>query len=215
MATASQELSPDDLLTAVAAVQGALRPVINRDWSVAAGTLDWDCRQTIDHMVSGSVFYSGQVSNLATARLPVIRRGDAESSVEELVATVGNVGHILASVLRAAPRDGRFFHPAGMADVSGYVGMACVEAMVHTFDITQGLGVEFQPPGELCDRMLGRLFPWIEDTGPDPWATLCWTTGRISLPGRDDVEPDWYWQCAPLAEWDGTVKKRLPPPSGR
>ena len=99
-----------------------------------------------------------------------------------------------------------------MADVSGYVGMACVEALVHTFDITQGLGVEFQPPGDLCGRVLKRLFPWTEEAGPDPWATLCWTTGRISLPGRDDVGADWYWQCAPLAEWDGTVRKRTAPP---
>ena len=102
-----------------------------------------------------------------------------------------------------------------MADVSGYVGMACVEILAHTFDISQGLGVDFQPSQELCDRVLRRLFPWIENTGPDTWATLCWATGRQSLAGREAVEADWYWQCAPLDEWDGTVKKRTPPPASR
>lgn len=215
MATSTRELSSDDLLTGVAANQAALAPALDRDWSMLAGGLEWTCRRTLDHLVDGSVFYSGQVSNLANVRRPRIRNGDPDASVADLLTTVDTVGHILSAVLRSAPAAGRFFHPAGMADISGYAGMACVELLAHTYDISQGLGIDFQPPQELCDRILRRLFPWIEETGPDTWATLCWATGRLSIDGREDVESDWYWQCAPLSEWDGTVKKRMPPPATR
>ena len=215
MATLAQALTPDDLLVAVAVNQAALTPVVDHDWSVLAGTLEWDCRKTLDHLIDGSIFYSGQVSNLATTRRPRIRAGDPKALITDLLPTVDTVGHILASVLRSAPSDGRFFHPAGMADTSGYVGMACVELLAHTFDISRGLGVAFQPPQELCDRILRRLFPWIKDTAPDTWATLCWATGRLPLAGREEVEPDWYWQCAPLEEWDGKVRKRTPSPEPR
>ena len=151
MATLPRELSPDDLLTAVAANQSALAHALDRDWTALAGTLEWDCRKTLDHLVDGSIFYSAQVSNLATARRPRIRGGDPDASVADLLTTVDTVGHILASVLRSAPSDGRFFHPAGMADISGYVGMACVELLAHTFDPGTNVGTDQGAVGFISD----------------------------------------------------------------
>ena len=215
MAIQTSELGADDVLAAFAASQEALGAARDGDWSALAGSLEWSCRTTLDHMITGTVFYSGQVANEAPARRPAIRKADADASVDDLIVTQDSVGHIFASVLRAAPAGMRAFHPAGMADVSGYAAMSCVEILVHTFDIAQGLGIAFNPPVELCERVGRRLFPWIDDMSPDAWATLLWATGRRSIEGRDDVAADWYWQCAPLSEWDGTVRKRTPPPAGR
>jgi hypothetical protein len=55
-----------------------------------------------------------------------------------------------------------------------------------------------------CRATVERIFPWA-DAGPDPWATLLWCNGRVQLPGRARVGPDWAWWAAPLSEWDGTV----------
>ncbi len=67
---------------------------------------------------------------------------------------------MLTEVARAAPPGTRAFHPAGMADVSGWIGMGCAEILVHTGDIARGLGLPYRPPDELCSRVRARLFPW-------------------------------------------------------
>jgi hypothetical protein len=61
---------------------------------------------------------------------------------------------------------------------------------------------------------VARIFPWAPAEG-DPWAALRWAAGRAALPDRERLGPDWYWHCAPLAEWDGTIKKRTTPPAWR
>ena len=210
----AQELGPEDVLVAAAISQQVLGTVLDEDWTKLAGTLEWTCQRTLDHLIDGTVFYSGQVANQAHKRLPPIRRGDPNATIEDLLTTVDTVAHIFAATLQSASTEGRFFHPAGMADRSGYAAMSCVELLVHSSDISAGLGVPFAPPSELCERVIRRLFPWIDDVGPDACATMRWTTGRLEIPGRDAVVADWYWQCAPLSEWDGTIKKRPTPSPG-
>jgi hypothetical protein len=98
-----------------------------------------------------------------------------------------------------------------MADASGFLGMGCVEIVIHTDDIARGFGLPFHPPDDLTDRIVRRLFPWAP-TDREVWASLRWACGRAALPDRARLAPDWYWHCAPLAEWDGTIKKRSAPP---
>jgi hypothetical protein len=47
-----------------------------------------------------------------------------------------------------------------MADASGFAALACDEMLLHTSDITASLGVGFDPPRQVCARVLARLFPW-------------------------------------------------------
>lgn len=63
--------------------------------------------------------------------------------------------------------------------------MGCVEALVHGYDIAQGLGLGLDPPRHLCRRVLARLFPQAaaELTDADPWEALQWATGAPSFPG--------------------------------
>jgi hypothetical protein len=56
------------------------------------------------------------------------------------------------------------------------------------------------------ERVLARLFPWAPAAG-DAWQALHWANGRAPLPDHERLGPDWSWQCAPLAERDGTTKK--------
>jgi hypothetical protein len=208
---AGATLEPEDVLAAAAICQAALGPALHLDWSVAAGDLEWDCRRTLDHIVDSLFLYSAYLASRATGRLAPPRNGDPLASPAQLLETVGIAAAILTEVARAAPEGMRAFHPAGMADVSGWLGMACEEVLLHTDDIANGLGLDFRPPDDLSARIVARIFPWAPSDG-DPWAVLRWAAGRAALPNRERLGPDWYWHCAPLSEWDGTIKKRTAPP---
>jgi len=76
-----------------------------------------------------------------------------------------------------------------------------VETLVHTHDVASGLGLEWAPPADLCERALARLFP-DAPPGGDRWQTLLWATGRAALPDRPRRET---WR------WDGTPVRDRPP----
>ena len=208
------ELAPEDLLTAARVCQETLQPGLDRDWSVKAGDLEWDCRRTLDHIVDTLVLYAAYLASRGTERLSPPRNGDPSASPAQLLATVAAAAAVLAEVARAAPPGRRAFHPAGMADVSGWIGMGCEEILLHTDDIARGLRLPCRPPDELCSRVRARLFPWAP-ADVDPWDSLGWAAGRAALPDRERLGPDWYWHCPPLSEWDGTIKKRTAPPAWR
>jgi uncharacterized protein (TIGR03083 family) len=207
-------VDPDDVRLAAAVVREALAPALDFDWSVAAGDLAWDCRRTLDHVADSHLFYAAHLATRARGRLVPPRDGDPARSPAELLVVLEATAAVLAAVARATPSDARGFHGAGMADAEGFVAMGCAETLIHADDIARGLGVSFTPPADLAARVVRRLFPWAPTTG-DPWQTLRWSCGRAALPGRDRLGPDWYWHCAPLAEWDGTVRKRTAPPMWR
>ena len=205
-------MTPDDLRTSAALCREALSPGLDQDWSVAAGDLTWDCRQTLDHISNALGFYATHLATRSRERRVPVRDGDPARSPAELLTVVETSAAILAEVAWAAPAGTRAFHPAGMADAEGFVAMGCEEMLIHTDDIAQGLGLAFRPPDDLARRLVRRLFPWAP-TDPNPWAGVRWASGRAALPDRERLNADWYWHCAPLAEWDGTVKRRTAPPS--
>jgi hypothetical protein len=205
-------MNPDDLHVAAEACQTTLQPALDRDWSVRAGDLEWDCRRTLDHIVDSLFLYATYLASRATDRLSPPRNGDPTATPRQLLRTVGASAAVLAEVARAAPEGTRAFHPAGMADVSGWIALGCEEILLHGDDIAQGLSVPFRPPDDLSARIVARIFPWAPREG-DPWAALRWAAGRAALPDRERLGPDWYWHVAPLAEWDGTMKKRTAPPA--
>jgi hypothetical protein len=63
--------------------------------------------------------------------------------------------------------------------------MGVTETLVHVYDLAQGLGVAWDPPADLCTRVLARLFPDVPADAADPWSVLRWATGRGDLPGQD------------------------------
>ena len=204
---AESELAPDDLLLAARVCREALTPGLGRDWGVPAGDLEWDCRRTLDHIVDALCLYIAYFASRATGRLQPPRNGNPDATPEALVEQVDAAATVLAELTRA-------FHPAGLADVSGWIGLGCEEILLHTDDIAQGLRLPFRPPDELAARVLTRLFPWAPADG-DPWAALRWAAGRAALPDRARLGPDWYWHCAPLTEWNGEIARRTAPPAWR
>jgi hypothetical protein len=83
----------------------------------------------------------------------------------------------------------------GLADPEGFAAMGVVEVLVHAYDVARGLDLSFDPPADLCDRVLARLFP-DAPTDTERWPTLLWATGRGALPGRP-VLGRWRWYAEP------------------
>lgn len=193
---------------------GGERIDLGADWSVPAGDLDWDCRRTMDHVADALLLYAAHLATRARERLRPLRNGDPDARPEEAFEAVTSAAALLVEVVASAPREVRAFHPAGMADRSGFIAMGCDEILVHTADVAAGLGVPFEPPPALAEHVLRRLFPWAPDD-VDPWEGLLWANGRLELPGHGRLGPDWYWYPAPLDEWDGTVTRRTSPPAWR
>lgn len=183
----------DQVTEAVAGAVALLRTVAGRDWDgVAAGRLEWSCRKTAEHIADDLISYAGQLAGRATtAYVPfgiVMDDGTDNAGVLDVIETTGA---LLTAAVRTAPREARAFHPYPFrsANREGFAAMGVTEVLLHTHDIAQGLGVDYEPPAELCADVLGRIFPQVRP-GEAPWPTLLWATGRGELPGR-----------APLTEW--------------
>lgn len=180
---------------AVAECVGLLGAVTDRDWEgVRAGRLEWDCRETAVHIAENLIAYAGQLAG---------REQDAytpfELSLEEGAGNAGalrvisTMGALFAAAIRTAPREVRAFHPYPFrsANREGFAAMGVTEVLLHTHDVSEGLGLSYDPAPELCDFVLTRIFPHVQP-GPTPWSTLLWATGRGELPGRAPVT-HWRW----------------------
>ncbi len=196
-------ITPDDLRLAAAAVRASFDPHAQADWTVQAGDLEWSCLETLTHTASALVYYAVNLA-MRTSGEPISGgRADPTIEPEFLLQALEGRAVVVASLASAASPEVRAAHPNGMADASGFVAMGCDEILVHAGDIARGLHIAFDPPGDLCARVLARLFPWAP-IGSDAWATLRWANGRAPLGERPRLGPDWTWHCAPLEEWDGT-----------
>ena len=194
----NETVSPEDVRAAAAVCREALSDVMDLDWSGRAGELDWSCRQTLEHIPNAQIFYASHLALAAKEMLPRARGGEDQLTVAELLLSVEVNAAVLEHVLRAAPASARAYHPAGMADPSGFAAMGCDEILIHTADIAAGFEIDFKPPVDLCGRVLARLFPWAPiDVGH--WESLLWANGRIALVGVGGQDQNWRWHCAPLS----------------
>jgi hypothetical protein len=210
-------MQPDDLPTAASLCRDTLTPWLDRDWEVPAGDLEWSCRRTLNHIVDTQLFLAGNAARRSTARVMPIRSDDPDADLAALPEAVVTAATILERVAAGMGPDERGFHPAGQLDAEGFRAQGCAEVLQHTYDIATGLGEAFRAPEGLVARIVARLFPWAPDAGehPDRWEALLWSCGRIALPTRERLAPDWWIQAAPLEEWDGQRKVRTVPPSWR
>jgi uncharacterized protein (TIGR03083 family) len=193
-------VTADDVEVATECVVEALRPAVDADWAVPAGTIEWSCRKTAEHIGQAALHWASQLA--VGARTQYVRwsaQAQPLAPPAGVLDFVDAAGRILALVVRASPPDTRAFHPWGIGDPEGFAGMACVELLVHGEDLAQGLNCSLQPPAELCDRVLTRLFPHEPRLADDPWLELRRLTGRAA-----QAPQSWKWRPTPLDEpWDG------------
>lgn len=182
-----------DVEQAVAEMVRVLTPYESADWNVRAGTLDWTCWETAAHVAHDLLAYAGQLAAGAErAYLPfdlVVRQG---ASPRDLLRIVTGSGRLLSTVVATSEPTARAWH-WGPTDPSGFAALGVTETLMHTYDITQGLGIGWKPPEPLCEAVLARLFP--DAPSGDPVQVLLWSTGRGDLPGHPRVT-SWIMKAA-------------------
>ncbi|MDH6131057.1 hypothetical protein P3T37_000424 [Kitasatospora sp. MAA4] len=182
-----------DVDTAVAELLKVLGPHTAEDWSVPAGPLEWSCRETAAHIGHDLLAYAGQVAaRPADSYLPFDLNVRPTASPAEVLQTVTACGRLLSCVLATAAPTLRAWH-WGPCDPEGFAAMGVAETLLHTYDITRGLAVDWLPPASLSAAVLDRLFP---DAPPgDPVQVLLWCTGRGELDGFPR-RTSWMWKAA-------------------
>ncbi|MFI8807216.1 hypothetical protein [Micromonospora chalcea] len=182
-----------DVRSAAAVMTAVLRPAADRDWTVRAGDLDWSCWTTAAHIAHDLIAYAGQVSGRPDGGyLPYDLRVHADAAPAEVLTVAAAAAGILAATVDAASPDDRAWH-FGPCDPGGFAAMGVAEILLHTHDLTRGLGLDWSPPAELCARVVSRLFPDAPDGRPAP--VLLWLTGRAPL-GDRPRRTSWTWQAA-------------------
>ncbi|GAA2434511.1 hypothetical protein GCM10010191_56220 [Actinomadura vinacea] len=203
-------MTADDLDHAVGLTLAALRqaPADSQAWEANAGSLEWTCWETVEHLSDDLFSYAAQLGPRSVGGLvPFVwesRRpggpfnaihADREAGIGGLLQVLEASGALLIAMVRTTPPDVRAYHVFGASDAEGFAAMGIVETLVHMHDLAQGLGLAWNPPADLCARALARLFPDVPH-GTAPWPTLLWATGRGELPGHPR-RPEWRWYGEP------------------
>lgn len=180
-------------------------------WSEQPAGSSWTVRRTVDHLADAMWLYAACIGRRATSRVSPPRNGDAHAETRQLIDACVSGALVVMRLLAQVEDDERIFHPSGLADRSGWIGMACTELLVHTLDAT---GDQSPLPDRLVDlanRVTDRVLPWTPAAGSGV-ARLMWATGRRPLDGLPPQPADWWWHSAPLTEWDGDAHRRSAPP---
>jgi len=199
-----------DVERAVRLAVAALRGAVGADWSARAGSLDWDCWETAEHLADDLFSYAAQIGPatppvdghvpfLWTRQKPGgpanVIFAERAAGPAGLLQVLEATGALLTAVVRTTSPEARAHHIFGAADPEGFAAMGVVETLVHTHDLAEGLGIAWEPPADLCDRVLARLFP-DAPVDSDRWRTLLWATGRTDLPGHPRLT-SWRWYGTP------------------
>jgi hypothetical protein len=198
-----------DVTLAVRFAAGALGRAPAEAWSHQAGELEWDCWETVEHIADDLFAYATQLTpatpegGYVPIAMTSTRPGGAPSAIHVdrdggpagPLQAVEACGALLVAMITTASPATRAWHPQGTSDPEGFAAMGVAETLVHGHDAARGLGVPWEPPADLCTRVLGRLFP---DAPADalPWATLLWATGRADLADRPRLD-EWRWYSEP------------------
>ena len=199
MSTPEHELGPDDVRLAARACVDALSPLVDRDWTIPAGDLDWTALQTLDHIIDALGFCAAHLARRRTERLPfytgsIVAKQDGQIPVPpaSLLAGVEAMAAVLADVVTAAPPGARSVAYPGRPALyaADFASIGCTEMLVHTDDICRGFGMPFDPPALLCQKLIEHRSPWAVDMGVDPWTALRFVWGRIAIPPYGRLGPD-------------------------
>ncbi|MFJ8538807.1 GNAT family N-acetyltransferase [Streptomyces sp. NPDC093591] len=191
-----RDINGERVEQAVASCAALLRTVTDRDWEGAnAGRLEWTCHQTAFHIAEDLIAYAAQLAGRAQDDyVPFEITLDDGTDNHGLIHVIETTGALFVATIRTTPPEVRAFHPYPFrsANREGFAAMGVAEVLLHTHDIAEGLGLAYEPPAELPEFVLTRLFPHVQP-GPDHWRTLLWATGRGDLPGRAPVT-EWRWR---------------------
>ncbi len=206
MSNVAPTVASRDLFALADELDACLGALVERDWTVA-GTGDWSCRATLEHIGDCLLSYAAQIMvqpQSQYVRFEAVALAAASNADLLEFAVAG--ARILAAVGQVADPAGLAFHPTGHADPEGFVAMGCVELLLHGHDVARALGTDMAPTADVCERLLRRLFAEVALNGFEPWDVLQWATGRRALGARPQ-RSEWRWSAAPLGTVDDHAQR--------
>jgi len=163
----------------------SLRKVVESDWSVPAGTLEWSCRQTVVHMIDCVFSYGLQLAARTQGGFLPFEELHAlpEATTGDLLEGLRGIGAIFTALIRSVPGESVASDGLFSLDVDEWAARGAYEILLHTYDVLQGHGVSFGPPAALCSWVLASPRPWMLDRNlaaetSDPWKALLLGPGR-------------------------------------
>jgi hypothetical protein len=178
----------DDFERVAALALAAWHGAVDRDWSVPAGTLEWSCLYTADHTIDCVFSYALFLGSRRLDDYPPFGELHAlpEAGPSDMVDGLRAVSNMLAGTIRTAPPEARAVILRRPEPQTGgpddFAARGALELILHAHDVCTGLGVAFDPPADLCDRLLQATTDWIrnapEELPDDPWAALLARSGR-------------------------------------
>jgi hypothetical protein len=193
MLSGTERFSVDDLHVLSDLVARAWTAAADRDWSVAAGTLEWSCARTADHAVDCVYAPAFFLASRKQDGYPEMGGGltlGPDADPRRLVESLRIATTVLAAVVNDAGPDVRaviFRRPEILtASPPDFVPRGAMELILHAHDVCRGLGVPFEPPADLCYRLREHTRPWpmwtVAWSGlgrtDDPWGDLLTGSGR-------------------------------------
>lgn len=187
-------VTPTDIKNATAETSRSFAGLAREAWNVPAGDLGWSCWDTGAHIADDLFSYASQViAQPDRGYLPIEATIEAGATPDGLLTVIEMCGELLGQAVSSASPHARAYHPCGTSDPEGFAAMGVLEVLVHAHDIAQGLGVVWEPPADLCGRVLARLFP--DAPSGSPTAVLLWCTGRSPL-GHLPRQATWRWDSS-------------------
>ena len=165
---------------AATVAEAALVPIVDLDWSVRAGPLDWDVERTITHMIGAVAKYTLYLASRSDHFIALYQARWPDATNQEVLDSIAPLAAGLAEVAGSTPPQIRAYHATGPTDAIGFVGRACVELLAHADDVLAGFGIPFEPPAEICARAVAQQYPDQAAAAKigDGWQSLLRATGR-------------------------------------
>jgi hypothetical protein len=161
---------------------------LERDWSVPAGTLEWSCLATADHTIDCLFSYALFLASRKQDAYPNFGELHAlpGASAADMIEGLRAVSTMLWAVIVTADPNERAIIRLGPQPETGspqdFAARGALEMTLHAHDVCTGLNVPFDPPPDVCNRLLTHTADWpgqepVHRIG-DSWVDLVARSGR-------------------------------------
>lgn len=160
---------------------------LGRDWMAPAGTLEWSCLYTAEHVVDCVYSYAFFLASRKTDDYPNYGELSAGPTAgpADIIVALRAVTTMLVSVIKTAePGATAVIHRRPVIETGAPADFAPrggLELILHAYDVCRGLGVVFDPPAALCRRLFHDTqgWPWpAREPTEDPWSDVLVRSGR-------------------------------------
>jgi len=154
-----------ELVGTLDAAFSALEQVVDQDWALLAGSLEWTCWQTIDHTIDCVHSFALQIGAEADSGfLPFApMRAEKTASPADLLKGLRGVSALLVAIARESPQDRTTSDGIVSLNIADWRARTAYEVALHTYDVVTGLNRSFSLSDELAASIIESEALWMLD----------------------------------------------------